>query len=60
MSCEHLVCASCAHPVSEGRCSVCQASRAHVHHSPFAGIAPALVVLLAVLVLAALVAARLG
>lgn len=60
MSCEHLVCASCAHPVSEGRCSVCQASRAHVHTSAFQSLAPALIVLLAVLVLAAVVAAHLG
>jgi predicted RNA-binding protein with PUA domain len=60
MSCEHLVCASCAHPVSEARCSVCQASRDHVHASGAAGLVPALTLLLAVLVLAAIVAAHLG
>ncbi len=60
MSCEHLVCASCANPVSEARCPVCRASRAHVHTSPFAGLAPVLVVVLALLVLAAVVAAHLG
>jgi hypothetical protein len=32
MSCEHLVCASCAGPVVEGRCEVCRAARASVHH----------------------------
>jgi hypothetical protein len=32
MSCEHLICAQCAGPVSEGRCAVCQAARAQVHH----------------------------
>jgi hypothetical protein len=32
MSCEHLVCAQCAGPVAEGRCSVCRAGRERVHH----------------------------
>jgi hypothetical protein len=32
MSCEHLICAQCAGPVSEGRCPVCQAARARMHH----------------------------
>jgi len=32
MSCEHLICAQCAGPVSEGGCPVCRAARAHVHH----------------------------
>ena len=32
MSCEHLVCANCAGPVIEGRCSVCRAAREDVHH----------------------------
>ena len=31
MSCEHLICASCAGPVVEGRCPACRASRDHVH-----------------------------
>jgi hypothetical protein len=34
MSCEHLICARCAGPVSEGRCPACQAAKAEVHHSP--------------------------
>jgi hypothetical protein len=33
MSCEHLICAQCAGPVIEGRCTACQASRAHMHRS---------------------------
>jgi hypothetical protein len=33
MSCEHLICASCAGPVAEGRCPACRATRQHVHHS---------------------------
>ena len=32
MSCEHMICAQCAGPVAEGRCPVCRASRAQVHH----------------------------
>ncbi|HEV2371837.1 MAG TPA: hypothetical protein VGS19_06675 [Streptosporangiaceae bacterium] len=32
MTCEHLICASCASPVVEGRCPACQAARAQVHH----------------------------
>ncbi len=31
MCCEHLVCANCAGPVSEGRCSVCRGQRAQMH-----------------------------
>jgi hypothetical protein len=31
MSCEHLICAQCAAPVVEGRCSVCRAAKADVH-----------------------------
>jgi hypothetical protein len=33
MSCEHLICAQCAGPVSEGRCPVCRLARQHVHHA---------------------------
>jgi len=32
MSCEHLICAQCAGPVAEGRCAVCHAARARMHH----------------------------
>ena len=31
VSCDHLVCASCAGPVAEGRCPSCRARRADVH-----------------------------
>jgi hypothetical protein len=31
VTCEHLVCASCAHPVAEGRCSICRAARSQLH-----------------------------
>jgi hypothetical protein len=50
MSCEHLVCANCAQPVVEGRCSVCRASRAEVHtHSSF-GLPPQVLAALLLLV----------
>ncbi|MFI7616467.1 hypothetical protein E1286_23795 [Nonomuraea terrae] len=46
MSCEHLVCAQCAHPVIEGRCPMCRASRERMHQHGFAGLSPALIALL--------------
>jgi hypothetical protein len=58
MSCEHLICAQCAGPVSEGRCPVCHAARAqlHHHHHPGAGMAIPLVaaVLMALLLMLAI------
>ena len=56
MSCEHLICAQCAGPVVEGRCPVCRAARANLHHhgpmsiSPQLLIAAALILLLGLLV----------
>ena len=50
MSCEHLVCASCAGPVDEGRCPTCRAARSHLHHSPVAAFPPAVVAVLIALV----------
>ncbi|GAA2286695.1 hypothetical protein GCM10010149_36120 [Nonomuraea roseoviolacea subsp. roseoviolacea] len=44
MSCQHLVCAQCAHPVIEGRCAVCRANRERMHNHGFAGLSPALIV----------------
>jgi hypothetical protein len=44
MSCEHLVCASCAGPVVEGRCAVCRAARAEVHGHGSFGLTPQAVV----------------
>ena len=52
MSCEHLICAHCAGPVVEGRCTACRASRQHVHH-PHSGASPQLIIA-AVLVLSLL------
>ena len=62
MSCEHLVCANCAGPVVEGRCSVCRASRAevHSHHGAFGASPQAIVaaLLVALVILLALAHAR--
>ncbi|MGI5269349.1 hypothetical protein ACQEUU_09375 [Nonomuraea sp. CA-218870] len=43
MSCQHLVCAQCAHPVIEGRCAVCRANRERLHGHGLAGLSPALI-----------------
>jgi hypothetical protein len=60
MSCEHLICAQCAGPVSEGRCPTCREARAHVHHESH-GISVQLVaVILLVLALLALAATHLA
>lgn len=59
MSCEHLVCAQCAHPVIEGRCALCRANRERMHQhggiSPTVVIAALLTLLLLALVLKHLV-----
>jgi hypothetical protein len=57
MSCEHLVCAHCAGPVAEGRCSVCQAGRERVHHQ-HTTLSPGLIVALMALVIALTVLAE--
>ncbi len=51
MSCEHLICAQCAGPVVEGRCSVCRAARAEVHHTPLSLASPLLIAALIVMLL---------
>jgi hypothetical protein len=53
MSCEHLICARCAGPVSEGRCPACRQARGEIHHSHQSrlGIPLLLLVALAALVL---------
>jgi hypothetical protein len=56
MSCEHLICASCAGPVVEGRCPVCRAARAHVH-ARSAGISPQLLIIAALILLLGLLIA---
>ncbi|MDJ1136144.1 hypothetical protein [Streptomyces iconiensis] len=60
MTCDRLVCANCAGPVSEGRCAVCRAERARQHReTPFAGLSPvALLTLLLTLIAVALLAER--
>ncbi|MFC5149698.1 hypothetical protein [Streptomyces aureoversilis] len=59
MTCDRLVCANCAGPVSEGRCPVCRASRERLQHQEglFAGLTPAaLIALLVALVAVAVLA----
>ncbi|MEU3254915.1 hypothetical protein [Streptomyces sp. NPDC006997] len=61
MTYDRLVCASCAAPVSEGRCPVCRANRQRLQQeNPLAALTPvALIALLVVLVAAvALLAAH--
>jgi hypothetical protein len=62
MTCDRLVCANCAGPVSEGRCPVCRAYRARLHQQQglqglLANLSPTtLLVLVAALVAAVLIA----
>jgi hypothetical protein len=57
MCCDHLVCASCTQPVSDGRCPVCRATRAQMHPSTGLPLST-FVVLAALLALAALLSAH--
>ncbi|MBT2383692.1 hypothetical protein [Streptomyces sp. ISL-11] len=54
MTCDRLVCANCAAPVSEGRCPVCRASRERLAHQEgiFAGLTPATLLALLVALIA--------
>ncbi|MFI7361019.1 hypothetical protein ACIBO4_02540 [Streptomyces sp. NPDC050149] len=58
MTYDRLVCANCAAPVNEGRCPVCRASRVRLRQEqeqgPLAGLSPAMLVALMVVLLAAL------
>ena len=57
MSCEHLICARCGGPVSEGRCPACRSAKADVHHQT--SYRPHILIALAMLiVLLALLAAH--
>ncbi|MBB5122676.1 membrane protein [Streptomyces eurocidicus] len=58
MTCDRLVCANCAAPVSEGRCPVCRASRERLQHQEgvFAGLTPATLLALLVALIAVAVA----
>lgn len=60
MTCDRLVCANCAGPVSEGRCALCRAHRERMHReSPLANLSPvALFTVLLTLLAVALVAQR--
>jgi hypothetical protein len=57
MSCEHLICAHCTGPVVEGRCPVCRAARAEVHHHHGPGLSPQLLIAAALLLLLGLLIA---
>ncbi|WP_327118010.1 hypothetical protein OG206_20145 [Streptomyces sp. NBC_01341] len=56
MTYDRLVCANCASPVAEGRCPVCRASRERMQEQdgPFAGLNPAMLIALMVILVAAL------
>ncbi|GHF73371.1 hypothetical protein GCM10010218_63160 [Streptomyces mashuensis] len=60
MTCDRLVCANCAAPVSEGRCPVCRASRERLQQQEgiFAGLTPAALLALLVALVAVAVLAR--
>ncbi|APY88028.1 hypothetical protein DCW30_06820 [Streptomyces alfalfae] len=54
MTLDRLVCANCAAPVSEGRCPVCRANRERMQQDgPFAGLNPAALIALLVVLIAA-------
>ena len=58
MTCDRLVCAHCAGPVSEGRCHVCRAHRARMRReNPLAALSPAALFALLVAVVAVAVLA---
>ncbi|MFI8005372.1 hypothetical protein [Streptomyces sp. NPDC086010] len=55
MTYDRLVCANCASPVAEGRCPVCRASRERMQEQGlFAGLNPAMLIVLMVILVAAL------
>ncbi|MEU4133456.1 hypothetical protein [Streptomyces wuyuanensis] len=55
MTYDRLVCANCAAPVAEGRCPVCRANRERLQQEgPFAGLNPAALLALLVILVAAL------
>jgi hypothetical protein len=60
MSCEHLICAQCAGPVAEGRCSVCRVTRDHVHQGGHGLSLPMVLAAALVLLLLSLAAMHLG
>ncbi|WP_432072862.1 hypothetical protein [Streptomyces wuyuanensis] len=55
MTYDRLVCANCAAPVAQGRCPVCRANRERLQQEgPFAGLNPAALLALLVVLVAAL------
>ena len=52
MCCDHMVCASCAGPVSEARCPICRVARSQVHGGPGHPVAAMAVIVMALLALA--------
>ena len=62
MTCDRLVCAACAGPVSEGRCPVCRAHRERMQReAPFVRLTPAaLLGLVLALLVVALLSQRVG
>jgi hypothetical protein len=52
MSCEDLICASCAGPVVEARCPACQSARSQMHHHSGLSLPVIAMLLLAALALA--------
>ncbi|MEU3261063.1 hypothetical protein DI273_10410 [Streptomyces violascens] len=55
MTYDRLVCAHCASPVSEGRCRMCLAHRERMRQEgPFGGLSPAVLAVLAAVLLLAL------
>lgn len=59
MSCDHLICARCSHPVSEGRCPICRAAREEFHHHG-AGLPPAVILTALVLLFTLALALRMS
>jgi hypothetical protein len=59
MSCDHLICAQCSHPVSEGNCPTCRLARSELHHHSPGGISPVLIGIL-LLALTLLLALKFG
>jgi hypothetical protein len=60
VTCEHLVCASCAHPVAEGRCSICRAARSELRANRVSSYALALAVATLLLAVFAVLGAHLS
>ncbi|MEU7166999.1 hypothetical protein AB0A70_20540 [Streptomyces morookaense] len=60
MTCDRLVCANCAAPVSEGRCPVCRASRERLQQQEgvLGALTPAALLVLLVALVAVAVLAR--